>query len=100
MGKLDTFAKKMEEAGKKMEAAQKSGDPNKQMEAAMATFGTAMSGGKNVEPLQLDQIRPFVPETFAGLARTSTRSERAGVAGADTAQNGGVYGERSGQQLG
>ena len=32
-----------------------------------------MSGGKGVEPLQLDQIKPFVPETFAGLPRTNMR---------------------------
>ena len=61
-GKLDQFAKKMEEAGKKMEAAQKSGDPNKQMEAALGTLGTVISGGKGVEPVQLDALKPFVPE--------------------------------------
>src|SRR5258708_13545668 len=74
MGKLDQFAKRMEEAGKKMEAAEKSGDPNKQMEAALATLGTAMSGGKHVEPLTLAQVKPFVPENFAGLPRTKPRS--------------------------
>ena len=99
IGKLDSFAKKMEEAGKQMEAAQKSGDSGKQMEAAMATLGTAMSGGKAVEPLQLDQIKPFVPETFAGLPRTSTRSERAGVAGFMTAKAEGTYGDSAGKQV-
>ena len=99
LGKLDSFAKKMEEAGKKMEAAEKSGDPGKQMEAAMSTLGTAMSGGKAVEPLQLDQIKPFVPENFAGLPRTSTRSERAGVAGFMTAKAEGTYGDSAGKQV-
>ena len=99
VGKLDEFAKRMEEAGKKMEAAEKSGDPNKQMEAALATLGTAVSGGKNVEPLQLDEIKAFVPETFAGLARTNTRSERAGVAGFMTAKAGGTYGDQSGKHV-
>jgi hypothetical protein len=99
IGKLDDFGKKMEEAGKKMEAAQKSGDPNKQMEAAMAALGTAVSGGKNVEPLQLDQIKPFVPESFAGLARTNTRSERSGAAGFMVAKAEGIYGDTSGKQV-
>ena len=99
MGKLDTFAKKMEEAGKKMEAAEKSGDPNKQMEAALGALGTAMSGGKNVEPLQLDQIRPFVPETFAGLPRTNTRSERSGAAGFMVAKAEGIYGDAAGKKV-
>lgn len=81
MGKLEDFSRKMEEAGKKMEAAQKSGDPGKQMEAAMGALGTALSGGKGVEPVQLDALKPFVPEKFAGLPRTSMRSDRSGVAG-------------------
>lgn len=97
MGKLNEFAKKMEEAGKKMESAQKSGDPDKQMEAAMATLGTAMSGGKGVEPVQLDALKPFVPETFAGLPRTDMRTERGGVAGLMTARVEGVYGDAGGK---
>jgi hypothetical protein len=99
VGKLDDFAKKMEEAGKKMEAAQKTGDANKSAEAAMAALGTALSGGKGVEPLQLDQIKPYVPETFAGLPRTNTRSERSGVAGMMVAKAEGTYGDSSGKQV-
>lgn len=99
MGKLDDLARKMEEAGKKMEAAEKTGDPQKQMEAALGALGTAMSGGKSVEPLQLDQIKPFVPETFAGLARTNTRSERAGVAGFMSAKAEATYGDASGKRV-
>jgi hypothetical protein len=98
-GKLNDFAKKMEEAGKKMEAAEKSGDPQKQMEAAMGALGTAMSGGKGVEPVQLEQLKPFVPETFAGLARTNARSERSGVQGFMTAKVQGTYGDASGKQV-
>src|SRR6185369_1729459 len=49
--------------------------------SAMGALGTAMSGGKGVEPVQLDQLKPFLPENFAGLARTNTRSERSGVQG-------------------
>jgi hypothetical protein len=78
LGKLEDFGKKMEEAGKKMEAAEKSGDPNKQAEAAMAALGTALGGGKRVEPLQLEQIKPFVPEPSRGSPRpTRARSARA-----------------------
>lgn len=99
LGKLEDFGKKMEEAGKKMEAAEKSGDPQKQMEAALGALGTAMSGGKGVEPLQLDQIKPFVPEKFAGLPRTSARSERGGMAGFTTAKAEGTYGDDSGKRV-
>jgi hypothetical protein len=97
--KLDDFGRKMEEANKKMEAAQKSGDPNKQMEAAMAALGTAMSGGKGVEPVQIDALKPFVPDKFAGLPRTDLRTERGGVAGLMTARAEGVYGDASGKTV-
>ena len=94
---LDAFAKKMEEASRKMEAAQKSGDANKQMEAAMATLGTAMSGGKGVEPVQIEALKPFVPETFAGLPRKDLQTERGGAAGFVTTKVQGVYGDDSGK---
>ena len=80
-GKLDEFTRKMEEATKKMEAAEKSGDPKKQAEAAMAALGTALSGGKGVEPVQIDVLKPFAPEKFAGLERVDQRADRSGVAG-------------------
>ncbi len=81
MGKLNTFTKKMEEAGKNMEAAQKTGDPTKQQEAALAALGTAFSAGGGVDPVQLDQLKPLLPDTFAGLPRTDMRSDRSGVKG-------------------
>lgn len=92
MGKLDDFSRKMEQQAKKMEEAQKSGDAGKQMEAALGALGTAMSGGKAVEPVQLDTLKPFVPEKFAGLARTDLRTERGGVSGLMVAKAEGVYG--------
>jgi hypothetical protein len=92
LGKLDDFSRRMEEQGKKMEAAEKSGDARKMQEAALATLGTALSGGKGVEPLQLDQIKPYMPETFAGLPRTNTRSERSGVQGLMVAKVENQYG--------
>lgn len=99
MGKMDDFAKKMEAASKKMEAAQKSGDPNKQMEAAMGALGTALSGGQGVEPVQLDVLKPFVPEKFAGLPRTSQRADRSGVAGLMVAKVGAKYTDPSGKRV-
>lgn len=92
-GKLDEFARKMEEAGKKMEQAQKSGDPGKQAEAAMAALGTALSGGKGVEPVQLDALKPFLPEKFMGMPRTDMRADRSGVVGLMAAKVEGDYQE-------
>jgi predicted lipid-binding transport protein (Tim44 family) len=93
MAKLDEFARKMEQQAKKMEEAQKSGDTGKQMEAALGALGTALSGGKPVDPLQIDALKPFVPEKFAGLPRADLRTERSGVSGLMIAKAEGVYRE-------
>ena len=93
MGKLEDFSRKMEAAGKKMEAAEKSGDADKQMEAALGALGTALSGGKAVEPVQVDALKPFVPDRFAGLPRADIRTERSGVAGLMVAKAEADYAE-------
>jgi hypothetical protein len=99
MGKLEEFGKKMEEANKKMEAAQKSGDPGKQMEAAMGALGTALSGGKGVEPVSIDQLKPLVPEKFAGMPRTDLKTERSGVTGFMVAKAEATYSEADGKRV-
>jgi hypothetical protein len=99
MGKLDAFSKKMDEASKRMEAAQKSGDQSKQAAAAMGVLGAALSGGKAVEPVQLDVLKPFVPEQFAGLPRSDLRTERSGVAGMMVAKAEGVYSDGGGKRV-
>ena len=81
MGKLAAFGKNMEAAGKNMEAAQKSGKPEDAMKAAMAGLGSAFSGGKKVEPIDIDQLKTFVPETFAGFTKKSNRAEKTGALG-------------------
>jgi hypothetical protein len=100
MGKLDAFSKKMEEASKNMEAAQKSGDPAKQQEAALAALGTAISGGQGVEPVQLDQLKPLVPDTFAGMPRTEIRADRSGVKGFMIAKVHATYSDPNGPNAG
>lgn len=99
MAKLEQFGKKMEEAGKKMEAAEKSADPNKQAQAAMEALGTAVSGGRKVEPLSLEEVKAFVPETFAGLPRVSQSAERSGVATLMVATAKATYGDQSGKNV-
>jgi hypothetical protein len=72
----------MEESNKKMDAAQKSGDPNAAASAAMETLGTLLGGGKHVDPLEIDQIKSFLPSTLAGLTKEGTGSaEKSGIAG-------------------
>ncbi len=99
LGKLEAFGKKMEEASKKMEAAQKSGNQEEAMKAAMTGLGTALSGGKTVDPLAIDQLKPFVPETFAGLAKKSSKAEKTGALGLMVSKAEARYSDDSGKSV-
>ncbi len=98
LGKLEAFGKKMEEAGKKVEAAQKSGNQEEAMKAAMSGLGVALGGGKAVDPLDIDQLKPFVPETFAGLPKKSSKAEKAGAMGITISKAEARYGDDSGKR--
>ncbi len=94
--KLDDFAKKMEDASKKMEAAQKSGKPEEAMAAAMTGLGAAL-GGKSAEPVGIEQLKPLVPDTFAGLPKKSSRAEKAGALGFMISEAEARYGDDGGK---
>lgn len=93
VGKMQALGAKMEESTKKMETAQKSGDPNAQMAAAMDTLGTLMGGGKRVEPIAIDQLKTFVPDKFAGLEKKSSNAEKAGIGGMKVSKAEASYGD-------
>lgn len=99
LGKLEDFGKKMEAAGKKMEAAEKTGDDAAKMAAATGMLGALLGGGKNVEPIGIDQLKPFVPETMAGLAKKSSKTEKTGVAGLMISKAEATYGDDSGKSI-
>lgn len=80
LGRLQELGKSMEQSNKQLEEAQKSGDPNAAAAAALSTLGTLMGGGRNVDPLELDQLKTFVPASFAGLQREGSGSvEKSGI---------------------
>ena len=81
LGKLQELGNKLEESNKKMDAAQKSGDQGAQAAAALESLGTLFGGGKRVDPMAIDQLKPFVPDTFAGLPKTGSNAEKSGIAG-------------------
>jgi hypothetical protein len=81
LGKLQSLGNKLDESNKKMEAAQKRGDQTAQANAALETLGTLFGGGKRVDPIAIDQLKPFVPDTFAGLPKTASNAEKNGIAG-------------------
>jgi uncharacterized membrane protein len=93
LGKLQDLGNKLEESNKKMEAAQKSGDSNAQAAAAIETLGTLLGGGKRVDPIGIDELKPFVPDTFAGLSRKSSNVAKNGMAGIMVSKAEATYGD-------
>lgn len=90
-GKLEAWSKKMEEAGKKMDAAEKSGDQKAQLQAAGDALGTMFGGGDTVEALKPDQLKPFIPEKLGGMPRSDYSAERNAVMGLQTTTAGARY---------
>lgn len=99
MGKLQALGSKLEESNKKMEAAQKSGDQKGQAAAALESLGTLLGGGKRVDPVAVDQLKAFVPEIFAGLAKKSSSAEKNGIAGLMVSQAEATYGDDAGKSV-
>jgi len=99
LGRLQAMGEAMKESNKKMEEAQKSGDPNAQAQAAMQGLGALLGGGKRVDPIGIDQLKPFIPETFAGLGKTGGSAEKNGVVGFAVSKAEGRYGDHAGKHV-
>lgn len=96
IGRIGQMAEQMEAAGKKMEAAQKSGDSTAQSEALGQALGALVGAGSSgVEALPPEQLKPFVPETLGGLPRTAYKVERTTVMGLQVATGSARYAEES-----
>ena len=93
LGKLQDLGNKLDATNKKMEAAQKSGDPNAQVAAGMEALGTILGGGKRVDPVAIEQLKGFVPETFGGLPRTASNAQKTGFAGLMVSKAEATYGD-------
>ncbi len=96
MGRLEALGRKLEESGAKMEQATKSGDTAAGTAAAFEGLGAILGGGKRVDPVSIDQLKPLVPNQFAGLARRSSNAERNGIAGIVVAKAEASYGDDAG----
>lgn len=95
----DSALGKLQEAGKKMEAAEKSGDVNAQAKASAEMMGTLISGGKHVEPLSVEQIKTFIPDSFAGFARKNMNAEKSGMGGMMVSKAESSFGDDSGNHV-
>ncbi len=96
LGALAAMGQRAEEAGKKLEAAQKSGDSKAQAEAAGQMLGAVLGGGAQVEALAPDALKPFIPDTLAGLPRTSMSVQKQSPIGVQVSMAEARYGSGDG----
>ncbi|WP_254063330.1 Yip1 family protein [Rhodanobacter sp. L36] len=91
LGKLAAMGQRAEQAGKEMDAAQKSGDSSAQS-AAMGKMMGALAGSNGaVEALAPDQIKTFLPDSLGDLKRTSISAQRNGAMGMQVADATAEY---------
>ena len=97
LGKLAAMGQRAEQAGKDMEAAQKSGDSAAQS-AAMGKMMGAMAGG-NVEALPPEQIKAFLPDSLGDLKRTSLSAQRNAAMGMQVSEADAEYAADNGRHI-
>jgi hypothetical protein len=96
---LQAWTKKMDDASKQVDAAQKSGDSNAQANAVGQMIGAAVGSGGKVESLAPDQIKPFVPDSLQGLKRTQLSVDRSGALGVQISKATATYADDGQRQL-
>jgi hypothetical protein len=96
---IQSWAKNLEQAGKQMESAQKSGDANAQANAVGQMVGAAFGNGGKVEALAPDRIKSFVPESLAGLKRTEISAERNAAMGVQISKAAATYSDGAERRL-
>ena len=70
-----------------------------QSKAAEAVVNAALGGGDPVEALAPDQLKPFVPETLAGLKRSGFSAERNSAMGMQISEVQATYSDGAGHSL-
>jgi len=72
--KIEEATRRMEEANRKMEQAQASGDTQAAAKAATEALGAALGGKAAGQALDVQQLRAVLPDSLAGMARTSVEA--------------------------
>ena len=91
LGKLAAMGQRAEQAGKEMEAAQKSGDAAAQHDAMGKMMGAVSGTSGTVEALAPDRIKAFLPDSLGDLKRTSMSAERNNAMGMQISQASADY---------
>jgi hypothetical protein len=96
---VNDYAKRMDEASRQLDSAQKSGDAAAKANALGAFMGAAMGSGGKVESLAPDVIKTFLPTELAGLKRTQQSVERNGVIGMQISKATATYSDGANHTL-
>ena len=96
---LSDYAKRMGDASKQLENAQKSGDAAAKTNALGQFVGTALGSGGKVESLAPDQIKVFLPDELDGLKRTQQAVERNGAIGMQVSKATATYSDGANRTL-
>jgi Yip1 domain len=99
LGKLEKWSKDVEKAGKEFEAAQKSGDQDAQSDAMKAMMGAALGSGGEVESLAPDRLKPFLPESLAGMTRSNYSAQRNNAMGLQISEARATYSNEAGRSV-
>jgi hypothetical protein len=96
---LQGYADRLQAASKQLDNAQKSGDANTQANAMGTLVGAALGGNGKVESLPPDRIKPFLPDTLAGLNRTQAAAERNAAMGVQISKATATYSDGANRNL-
>jgi hypothetical protein len=99
LGKLDAFGKKMEESTRKIEEANKKGDTAAAAGAAMEGLATLAGGGSKVEPIAVERLKAFLPESLDGMQRAEVSTEQTSFGPLSVTTANATYQNSSGQRL-
>ncbi|OOG49442.1 Yip1 family protein [Rhodanobacter sp. C01] len=99
LGVLAAMGQRAEQAGKEMDAAQKSGDAHAQQAAVGKMMGAISGTNGTVQALAPDQIKTFLPDSLGSLKRTSISAQRNNAMGMQVSDASAEYASDSGQHI-
>ncbi|MGA2549986.1 MAG: Yip1 family protein [Burkholderiaceae bacterium] len=97
---LNQMSAQIEAAALQMKAAQRSGDTQAQAQAATSAVAAVVAGGAaHIDPVDQSVLKALLPETAAGLPRTSSEATKGGVAGLQVAKAEARYADAQGSNV-
>jgi len=99
LGRLAAMGARADQAGKELDAAQKSGDQAAQQAAMGKMMGAVTGNDGSVQALGAEQVKAFLPETLLGLKRTSSSAERSSAMGMQVTEARAEYGDGNGRDV-